>query len=330
MAAARYVQDDFGEGDEDRPVKVCVEAGRKCVRAIFQHAILSPEWMQLVESLRQLTRLVHLEGRMPANSKVLESAGRNKDSHGTLWDQDENENAIRILVEEAKVNLCLRMLKDFKAWQYNTEERDGTKEQAMRAYEFTSAQIEQKCKQFEECMGILLWRALTHVETLQLMDIPLLIDHCAMVLNHCQSCRTDRLEVSPNHQEVIVIRYVASLLKHAEALNNSELLARVRELRLFPLAVSHALLHAGSEYPEDLAMELCLGLASLYDNEDFNTDWITFFQGPSGVEEEQLSAFMSLKTEVVDPMLAQDPERKRTLRPLTDFFNAVSRKTGRR
>ena len=50
--------------------------------------------------------------------------------------QESHENAIRILVEEAKVNLCLRtsavclhgelierMMSDFKKWQYSAEKQ---------------------------------------------------------------------------------------------------------------------------------------------------------------------------------------------------------------
>lgn len=325
-AAAKYASDETGEAD--RPMRVCAEAGRKCVRNIHQYPVLSAEWIQLVDSLKSLTRLVQLEGRMPANAKVAEAHGRNTDSEGTLWDQEAHENAIRILVEEAKVNLCLRMMNDFKKWQYDTECRRMTLQEALRAGEFSEAQLEQKCRQFEEALGVLLWRAFVHVETLQLMDIPLLIEHTALVLNHCESFRSDRLDCSAKEQELIVMYYFASLMRHAEELNNSELLAKSKEFQLLPLAVRHILKHARSEYPEDYAFDIALGLAAMCDNEDFRTNWQEFFRGEDGqLDHAQMALFLQLK-EFIEPMLTDYPEKKKDLRPLTDFFNLLQRKMG--
>jgi len=102
-------KDKEEDGDKDasedggRPLKVCAEAGRKWVRNIHQYPVLSMEWIQLVDSLKQLTRLVQLEGRMPENKKVSETLGRDDSSGGTLWDQEACESVIRIIVEEGKL-----------------------------------------------------------------------------------------------------------------------------------------------------------------------------------------------------------------------------------
>lgn len=327
-AAAKYASDDSG-GEADRPMKVCAEAGRKCVRNIHQYPILSPEWIQLVDSLKQLTRLVQLEGRMPANSKVSEAHGRNADSEGTLWDQEAHENAIRILVEEAKVNLCLRMMHDFKKWQYNPEEKKQTIRDRIQQADYSEAQLEQKCRQFEESLGQLLWRSFVHVETLQLMDIPLLIEHCALVLDHCEKFRKERLECSAKEQELLAMYYVSSLFKHAEALNNGELLAKAREYRLLHMALSHVLAHVREEYPEEISWDIALGLAALSDNEDFSTEWQSFFADECGqLDRNQMITFMQLKDVLVDPLLAKEPDRKKDIRPLLDFFNTLTRKLG--
>mmetsp|Transcript_95643 Transcript_95643/g.309824 ORF Transcript_95643/g.309824 Transcript_95643/m.309824 type:complete len:326 (-) Transcript_95643:120-1097(-) len=321
-AAAKYAQEGGGGDEAERPLKVCAEAGRKCVRQIHQHPILSDEWLQLVDSLKQLTRLVQLEGRMPANAKVAEVHGRNQETPGTLWDQEAHENAIRILVEEAKVNLCLRMMNDFKVWQYNPTDMKQSVENCMKTYDLSQVNIEQKCRQFEEYLGQLLWRAFAHVETLQLMDIPLLIDHCGLVLQHVDATRAAGLECSSSklEQEVLVMYYVSSLFKHAEALNNGELLAKAREVRLLPLVISHMSRHAAAEYPERISVEVAAGLAALADNEDFQTDWRSFFEGP-----EQMAAFLALQESFVAPIISADPDKRRALRPLLDLFNKVQR-----
>mmetsp|Transcript_42461 Transcript_42461/g.76306 ORF Transcript_42461/g.76306 Transcript_42461/m.76306 type:complete len:325 (-) Transcript_42461:155-1129(-) len=320
--AGKYVNEDTVESE--RPLKVCAEAGRKCVRNIHQYPVLSAEWLALVDSLKQLSRLVQLEGRMPANPKVLETAGRDQESEGTLWDQESHENAIRILVEEAKVNLCLRMMNDYKLWHYDEAQRRMSIDEAMKAFEYSDAQLDQRCGSFEECLGGLLKKAFQHVETLQLMDIPLLIEHCVLILTHCKHAVTETMG-DARFQETIVLYYFASLVKHAEALNNAELLAKTRELRLIDLAVTHYLRYY-DQCSLEMKIALAEGLAALADNEDFQTNWRDFFCDESGAESlEAKNYFLSLEEHLSNAVLQEKPEKKREIRPLLDFYNEIKR-----
>lgn len=326
-SAAKYAQEDAGESE--RPLRVCAEAGRKCVRNIQQYPILSVEWIALVDSLKQLTRLVQLEGRMPANTKVSEAAGRNMDSDGTLWDQESHENAIRILVEEAKVNLCLRMMSEYKQWQYDAARRQRTMAEAVAAYEFNEYQLDQKCKQFEEALGILLKQAFQHVETLQLMDIPMLIEHLSLVFQKASAARSPEFPAHGSKmQETLVTYYFSSLMKHAEELNNGELLAKAREQNIVLLAAHHVLT-SPSECPKEVNMAAAEGFAALADNEDFRTQWQDFFQNEHGqLDLAKKDLFMQLDDRVVQEVLKDCPEKKKDIRPLIDFFNTVKRAYG--
>eukprot|EP00971_Amphidinium_carterae_P015398 304023-Amphidinium_carterae.2 len=316
-SAAKYQQED---GESERPMKVCAEAGRRCVRNIHQYPILSQEWMALVDSLKQLTRLVQLEGRMPANSKVNEAQGRNRDSEGTLWDQEAHENAIRILVEEAKVNLCLRMMNDYKKWQYDSAASRSTIQDALQTYDYNQTQLEQKCQQFEEYLGLLLWRSFMHVETLQLMDIPLLVEHVVMVLDEASASGFDH-SGKAKMQEHVILHYFSSLMKHAEALSNSELLAKAKERLLVQKVVNFLLSTTPKEcFAPDIVNSVAEGFAALADNEDFRTTWQDFL--PTMPER---ATFMELEEKLVKPILEESPSRKRDLRPLTDFFRVIQR-----
>lgn len=318
--AARYAKDDC---EADPPIKVCAEAGRKCVRNIHLYPILSVEWLSLTDSLKQLTRLVHMEGRMPSNNKVSETQGRNAESSGTLWDQEAHENAIRILVEEAKVNLCLRMINEFKKWQLNPAERKATMAQAVKAYDRNELQLQQKCHQFEESLSLLLMRAFLHVETLQLMDIPLLIEHVVMILEN--SHKLPAVGVNAKTQETYVLHYFSSMMKHSEALNNSELLAKSREQRMLTLAVSHFLQHSDG-LPPDVTVAFAEGLAAMADNEDFKTEWERFFETEDGASDmEARRRFMELDEKLLQAVLKDAPEKKAELRPLIDFFKRVQK-----
>merc|ERR1719506_1613722 len=114
MAAAKYVKGAGAEDDSADTVRMRADASRRYIRNLQQYPVLSAQWLDLVESLEQLSRMTQLEMAKPQNMKVAEVQGRDNDSAGTLWDQEQHENAIRILVEEAKVNLCVRMMDDYK------------------------------------------------------------------------------------------------------------------------------------------------------------------------------------------------------------------------
>mmetsp|Transcript_44463 Transcript_44463/g.118059 ORF Transcript_44463/g.118059 Transcript_44463/m.118059 type:complete len:327 (-) Transcript_44463:120-1100(-) len=319
--ASKYAQTDHETSE--RPIKVAVDASRKCVRNIRVCKVLSPEWSGLVDSLVQLAGLVQLEGQMPVNMKVVETQGRNKDSKGTLWDQERHENAIRILVEEAKLNLCLRMMNEHKSWQHPAEKRDATLSQASSTYEINRDTLEKKCTQFEDSAGFLMCRSFMHVEALQLMDIPLLIEHIAMVLliSHEKSFANEnvQLRLAPKTQEVVVLHYFSSLMKHAELLNNEELLAKTRETGLCSLVTRHCIQHF-DDIPGEILSAVLDGFSYLADNEDFGASWEGFF-----LEEADRTAFLRLESMAVSPILKENPSRKRDLRPLLDFFKVVAR-----
>lgn len=322
--AAKYAHEEAGEAE--RPLRVCAEAGRKCVRNIQQYPILSSEWIALVDSLKQLARLVQLESRMPANTKVSEAAGRNQDSEGTLWDQEAHENAIRILVEEAKVNLCLRMMTDYKRWQYDAVEKQRVMNEAMQMYEMNEMQLDQKCRMFEESLGVLLMKAFQHKETLQLMDIPMLIEHCVLIFSRAKDVPKPIDPSTAKTQEIIAPHYFSSLMKHAEELNNGELLAKARETNLIFYAARHAFDETFSTMIDTLLV-VAEGFAALADNEDFRTNFLTFFVNEMGqMDQEKKDTFVvHLQQRVVTPVLNAYPDKRRDLRPLLDFFKTLER-----
>ena len=106
---------------------------KQLVRQIKRHKILSVEWVDLVDSLAHLANLGILEVNNSINTEVSQTIdgeehgkplqkseilGRAKETD-TLWDQDKTEDTVRIIVEEAKVNTCLRLLSDFKSWKFD-------------------------------------------------------------------------------------------------------------------------------------------------------------------------------------------------------------------
>jgi hypothetical protein len=83
------------------------------VRSFGDYKLLSVDWLKMAESLQQVSNVAYMEKHMPSNDSNA-AAAQGKKSEGTLWDQQKDELAIRILLEEGKLNLCLRTLQHFK------------------------------------------------------------------------------------------------------------------------------------------------------------------------------------------------------------------------
>lgn len=304
--ACKYVRDASAEDESADAVRRREDASRRYIRSLHQHPVLSAPWLELVQSLEQLARMTQLEMAMPAKNTPVEAQGRDNDSAGTLWDQERHESAIRILVEEAKVNLSIRMMEDYKRWHYSSLVEDRER------------QLDRRCQQFEEALGFLLWRTLLHLETLQLTDVRLLLELCTLALSKCQQLGMD----APGNvkgQETMVLYYWGSVMRHAESLNNAEVLAKMQECQLVPLIVEHMNTHV-ARYPFEVISAIAAAFASLAENEDFATSWERFFES-----REAKVAFLELEAKVVQPVLQADPSSKRALRPLLDFFKTMQR-----
>jgi len=231
---------------------------------------------------------------------------------------------IRIIVEEAKVNVCLRIMHDYKAWQYNEQTgRTETIRECLATVDINEAKIETICFQFEESLGMLLRRAFQHVETLQLMDTTLLIEHCCMVLSHCNAGPGTSSNLEPRDtaalQETVVMFYFSSIMKHAEQLNNTEILAKSKELGLIDQAVMHTIANCNA-YSSELSYAVAEGFAALAHNEDFSTSWQDFFVDASAKDR-----FLQMETLLIESILEANPDRKKDLRPLLDFFRTLKR-----
>merc|ERR1712232_736826 len=104
-------------------------------------------------------------------------------------------------------------------------------------------------------------------------------------------------------QETVVLYYFSSLMQHAEQLNNSEVLAKLKELNIVPLLIRHALTYSES-YSLDILKVVTEGLNALTNNEDFDTDWRGFFP-----HEGDMQQFQQLESKVAEKVLTAQPEK---------------------
>ncbi|CEL96833.1 unnamed protein product [Vitrella brassicaformis CCMP3155] len=177
-----------GGPDGKDPNQVRLDAARRCTRQIQRVPIMTHEWFHLVDNIEHLYRLASLESLMPhvETMKEAENGSRavGRASEGTLWDQDIREDVIRIMVEEAKVNLCLRLLHEFKQLQNRPDEMDRHIDRACDKEGMPKSTVLSRMAAFEEALGLLLRQGFTHVETLQLTDVPLIARHIELVLRN--------------------------------------------------------------------------------------------------------------------------------------------------
>lgn len=71
-----------------------------------------------------------------------------KKAQGTLWDQEKDELAIRILLEEGKLNLCLRTLQNFKECERRADFAD-VQAAVGQSFGVELSRVVERCKTFE-------------------------------------------------------------------------------------------------------------------------------------------------------------------------------------
>lgn len=173
---------------------------------------------------------------------------------GTLWDQEKEELAVRIVLEEGKINLLMRLLHIYcLAARSPGFANDVTSAAARLA--LPSAALEQQCAVFEQSAGVLLDFAARHVEALQILDVPELLEHCAEVLRHALVMEEKRASAvekkdSPasqaeqfrravsqddRTQRVLVVHYLHCVGRFREGLDEDRVFELIERLGLFSL-----------------------------------------------------------------------------------------------
>jgi hypothetical protein len=102
---------------------------RAKIRTLGNHPLYSEQWCDMAE----------IFGRIASISDIEQSLSAAKgDGDGTLWETE--EQALRYLIEDGKLNLCLRQMIEFKR-QQKLNEMDG---------KIQTAYIAKKCDEFEK------------------------------------------------------------------------------------------------------------------------------------------------------------------------------------
>ena len=130
---------------------------RSQVRRLGNYQVFSQNWIDMVESLNRIADVSDMEVNLP----------QTKDG-ATLWETD--EQAIRFVLEDGKLNLCVRAMINFR-------------EHLHKKYQSTELMGFEKCMyDFERGMGGLLKNAWMHIEAIQITDLSAFLEHINAVL----------------------------------------------------------------------------------------------------------------------------------------------------
>ena len=260
------------------------------VRRLGDFPILSASWLDMAKSLRRIGDITRMEVEIEKDSK-----------DATLWECD--EIALRFLLEDGKLNLCLRNLVAFKEKQ-----REMRREKAT-----VTVSIADAMKDFEVGSGIMLKHAWLHVEAMQMTDLPALVEHCGAVLNE--------VVVSPDQikgrdltdlQEVVCISYLQTLLTHMEDIGEHRIMPLFTKCHICSILLAFLNLHWQALETEQLetAAET---LALIFDSEDYSTHEERYLETPAN--KKHLKEFYGA---FVEALVSEDRDKRRKLRPLMD------------
>mmetsp|Transcript_29467 Transcript_29467/g.40491 ORF Transcript_29467/g.40491 Transcript_29467/m.40491 type:complete len:324 (+) Transcript_29467:23-994(+) len=280
---------------------------RKSIRQLEIFPILSEAWFQMAETFVRIASISEMESKLPAAKK-----------DATLWETE--EQALRFILEDGKLNLCLRCLVDFK--QQQIASRKSLNGPMM---EYTT-----ECDKFEKSIGSIMRNAWQHVEALQTTDLPALLLHIHDVL-------TATLEM-PEYisslikkgdlyyrQEILIFYYLNGIFKHMEDVREHRVMPIVRERGIFMLLIR--VLNQFCNPIEGSILKLhrlkaADTLSLLVETEDFNTHRSSYYN-QSGLGGD-IDAMVELKECCLKDLLT-DMDSRKMIRPLVDCIDRAKR-----
>lgn len=235
-----------------------------------------------------------------------------KNENETLWDGE--EVALRFILEDGKLNLCLRELVKYQ--EFMEEVASGREQDLSRDRESLEA--------FETGMVLLLKNAWLHVEAMQTTDIPLLVEYVARVLEF-SSTFPDIVgrKKFRRSSELMIVYFLMGLMKWID---------EVGETRVMPLLVQHRIfnklvLHVrqwGNKFQQEDLVAAAETLSMICDTEDFQANAESYLE-----TEADKTEVLHLKDDYLEQAIEEEGS-KRKFRPLLDFMRDCERDIGQR
>ena len=270
------------------------------IRKLGSVPLFSEEWFDMADVF----------GRIATVSDVESKLAEGKEDK-TLWETE--EQALRYLLEDGKLNLCLRNLVDFKVHQRRAKAIGGGP-----VFDFAT-----ECDKFERGLGVVLNNAWKHVEAIQTTDLSLLMNHIADTIDYCLEVEEDlfaNCSAGDLHQrqDLMVFEYLLHIMRQLEEVTEGRVMPLVRERRVFIQGLRVLAKVDGMVLPSHI-FKAVTAMAFLCESEDFITYPEQYVSSAADV------AFLSdFRAKTMAPFLA-DFDRKKALRPLIDAIDKAKR-----
>ena len=307
----RYIKADVkgdskGGGMEDLNKRLADDL-RAEVRRLGNYPVFSPTWIEMVESLNRIANVSNMEMNLPQAKE-----------NATLWETE--EQAIRFVLEDGKLNLCVRAMVTFRAHIFtirNSKELLGF----------------DKCiDDFEKGMGSLLKNAWLHIEAIQITDMPAFLEHINNVLLHGlddngarfkEIIDRDKLE---QVQEGFLYYYLHLFLKDVEVVGEGRIMPTIRSLGLY-MNLVHSIVRFSKSFSEVMLGKALETLSFIVQCEDFAT-YREEYLGDDNAGF-NLEVHLELQKDILKPLMKElSIEQKKLLRPLNDSIDKTKRLFG--
>eukprot|EP00276_Gloeochaete_wittrockiana_P010956 CAMPEP_0184656382 /NCGR_PEP_ID=MMETSP0308-20130426/16467_1 /TAXON_ID=38269 /ORGANISM="Gloeochaete witrockiana, Strain SAG 46.84" /LENGTH=271 /DNA_ID=CAMNT_0027093493 /DNA_START=184 /DNA_END=999 /DNA_ORIENTATION=+ len=261
-----------------------------------------------------------------ANIAVMEQKLPKKSDEGTLWERE--ELTVRFLLEEGKLNMGLRILNDFKSATKSVALRRSLVQKASEAQNVPADDLDRKMDAFEQNLGLLISCALRSVESLQTLDIPLLIKHCGEVLSQSaddpEGMAGKTGQALEKCQETLCISYLLYIARRFEVLANEDrIMQLVDDYSVIPALISflHRYYALYKTHTEPLSNAIQF-LALAFDTEAFQTHKDKYIPNP-----DLMRKACEIRGFFIEDLLVDLNTRKKLL-PLLDNLSQFKRKLG--
>lgn len=306
-----YVKEnDSTASKEERMTRLKFEL-REHVRFLDGYEIMSTDWLRMAESLNQIANVAFMETHLPpSESNPLQQCG--KKSKGTLWDQEKDELAVRIILEEGKLNLAFRILHSYMRFKRGPTFASAIKE-ACATYKSPEDKVKRRCDNLESGVGILLKYTLQHEEAFQIMGLPEFLEHIGEVLQDpIVEEAKDESGKSSQYQCFLVHHYLASLALTMENMDEDRVMDLIEQQNIIPLALKHVVDNR-DKLPFACLKRFGVFLSNAMQSEAFVTDATRFIR-----DEDVKKAVVNVKGLFLDELIEKHGLTKKEVQTLLD------------
>uniref|UniRef100_A0A7S1KR03 Uncharacterized protein n=1 Tax=Percolomonas cosmopolitus TaxID=63605 RepID=A0A7S1KR03_9EUKA len=164
---------------------------RNQVRKVQKVELMGKDWFILTDTLEHISKIANIEAKPKPHeisslssyssihslaSPSSGSGSSHKQSHNqTLWEKE--QFCVRYMVEEGKVNVLLRLLREWKQTKFSPQK-------VAEQLKVDPDVVRAKMRSFERSVGILLKCCFSSIEALQTLDTTELVVHASIIFNN--------------------------------------------------------------------------------------------------------------------------------------------------